>query len=473
MDEQVNPRRWLILISVGIFTLMSTLDGSIVNIALPIISKNLKIGMNMAEWVVSIYLVTICIFLLMFGKIADSIGKIKVFKIGSITFIVGSVICGLSNNLVLLLIGRVIQAIGASMAMATNNGIITQTFPRSERGYALGYIGSFVSIGAIAGPGIGGLILGHFHWSYIFWINIPIGIVALVLGYVNLPKQEPKNPVKFDKKGFMVYFVTLLLFFGAVFIGQAVGFSNPYIIAAFVLAIVFFYYFLRLEKKISDPMIELRIFKNHNFTLGLVAGFFIFVTNFFFNVLSPFYLQNALGIAASTAGYILMAFPLVQVVVAPISGKISAKVNPILLTIVGLTVIEIAQIGYLFFNLQTQIWFILLCIGLNGLGNGLFQAPNNTMIMSSVEPKDLGIAGGLNALSRNLGMIIGVSLSTTILFLSMSHFYGKSVTTYIDGRPDIFIKGMRVTMTFAVVICLVAILMSVIRLIKSGRSQNE
>ncbi len=220
-------------------------------------------------------------------------------------------------------------------------------------------------------------------------------------------------------------------------------------------------------------MIELRIFRNHNFTLGLVAGFFIFVTNFFFNVISPFYLENALGIAASTAGYILMAFPLVQVVVAPISGKISAKVNPIVLTIVGLVVIELAQLGYLAFNLKTEIWFILLCIGLNGLGNGLFQAPNNTMIMSSVETKDLGIAGGLNALSRNLGMIIGVSVSTTVLFLSMSKFYGKSVTTYIEGRPDIFIDGMRVTMSFAVVICLIAIVMSVVRLIKSGRSSNE
>ncbi|WP_119326921.1 MFS transporter [Companilactobacillus musae] len=469
MSEQANPRRWMILISVGIFTLMATLDGSIVNIALPVISQNLHIGMNMAEWIVSIYLVTICIFLLMFGKIADSIGKIKIFKIGSVMFIIGSIVCGLSNNLVMLLLGRVVQAIGASMAMATNNGIITQTFPLRERGYALGYIGSFVSIGAIAGPGIGGIILGHFHWSYIFWINIPIGLVALLLGYFNLPKKEVTNPKKFDTKGFSVYFVTLLLFFSAIFIGQAVGFTNLYIIATFIIAVILFFVFLHVEKTVKNPMIELRIFKNHNFTLGLVAGFFIFVTNFFFNVVSPFYLENALGIAASTSGYILMAFPLVQVVVAPISGKISAKVNPIVLTIIGLIVIEIAQLGYLAFNLQTSIWFILIFIGLNGLGNGLFQAPNNTMIMSSVEPHDLGIAGGLNALSRNLGMIIGVSLSTTVLFLSMSQFYGRSVTTYIKGRPDIFIDGMRVTMTFAVVICLIAIVMSVVRLMKSRR----
>lgn len=473
MNDELNPKRWMVLISVGIFTLMSTLDGSIVNIALPVISKDLNIPMNMAEWIVSIYLVTICIFLLLFGKLADSIGKIKVFKTGSILFILGSLVCGFGVNLPILLAGRTLQAFGASMAMATNNGIITQTFPLRERGYALGYIGSFVSIGSIAGPGIGGLILSQFHWSYIFWINLPIGAIALLLGYLNLPKKEPKNPTKFDYRGFSVYFVTLLIFFAAIFIGQSVGFSNIYIILAFVAAIILFVLFIHLQKNTDQPMIELRIFKNHDFTLGLVVGFLIFVTNFFFNVVSPFYLENALGMKASIAGYILMMFPVVQVIVAPISGKMSAKVNPILLTITGLSVLAIAQVGYLFFNVNTSLWFILLFIGLNGLGNGLFQAPNNTMIMSSVEPKDLGIAGGLNALARNMGMIIGVSVSTTVLFLSMSSFYGKSVTTYIDNRPDIFIDGMRVTMTFALVICLVAIIMSVIRLMKSRGLKNE
>lgn len=472
MNEEVNPKRWMVLISVGIFTLMATLDGSIVNIALPVISKDLNIPMNMAEWIVSIYLVTICIFLLLFGKLADSIGKIKVFKTGSILFIIGSLICGFGVDLPILLAGRTVQALGASMAMATNNGIITQTFPLRERGYALGYIGSFVSIGAIAGPGIGGLILSQFHWSYIFWINLPIGAIALLLGYLNLPKKEPKNPAKIDRRGFAVYFVTLILFFAAIFIGQSVGFTNIYIILTFIAAIAFFVLFIHLQKITEQPMIELRIFKNHDFTLGLVVGFLIFVTNFFFNVVSPFYLENALGMHASIAGYVLMMFPIVQVIVAPLSGKMSAKINPILLTIAGLSVLAIAQIGYLFFNVSTSLWFILLFIGLNGLGNGLFQAPNNTMIMSSVDPKDLGIAGGLNALSRNLGMIIGVSLSTTILFLSMSGFYGKSVTTYVDGRPDIFIDGMRVTMSFALIICLIAIIMSVIRLLKSRGLKN-
>jgi Arabinose efflux permease len=386
-SQSKNPKRWMILISVGIFTLMSTLDASIVNIALPVIGRDLKIPMNMAEWVVSIYLVTICVFLLMFGKIADSIGKIKVFKMGSILFIIGSLICGLGLNLELLLLGRIIQAIGASMAMATNNGIITETFPIQERGYALGYIGSFVSIGSIAGPGIGGLILSHFDWSYIFLINLPIGIIALALGYMNLPKKESTHPTKFDVRGFVLYLLTIVIFFTAIFIGQSVGFSKPYILGMFLVAVILFGIFIWSQKHIDQPMIELRIFKNRDFSLGLVTGFLIFVTNFFFNVISPFYLENALGMAASLAGYILMVFPLVQVVVAPISGRMSAKINPIILTIVGLVIIAIAQIGYLSFNVDTGIWYILIFIGLNGLGNGLFQAPNNTMIMSSVEQR--------------------------------------------------------------------------------------
>ncbi|KRN08495.1 major facilitator superfamily permease [Lacticaseibacillus paracasei subsp. tolerans DSM 20258] len=156
---------------------MSTLDGSIVNIALPVMSRDLHIPMNQAEWVVSIYLMMICGLLLFFGRLGDSIGKIKVFRVGMVLFLIGSLFAGFNNSLALLLAARIVQATGASMTMANNNGIVTEIFPMNERGRALGLIGSFVSIGAIAGPGIGGLILGQLPWGDIFLINIPIGLV--------------------------------------------------------------------------------------------------------------------------------------------------------------------------------------------------------------------------------------------------------------------------------------------------------
>jgi len=180
VDPQIQKRRWWILIAVCLFTFMSTLDGSIVNIALPVMSKSLAIPMNQAEWVVSIYLIIICALLLLFGKLGDSHGKIRIFKIGSVLFTVGSLLCGFNSGLVMLLAARSLQAVGAAMTMSANNGIITEVFPFNERGRALGMIGSFVALGSIAGPGIGGLILAHLSWGYIFWMNVPVGILAII-----------------------------------------------------------------------------------------------------------------------------------------------------------------------------------------------------------------------------------------------------------------------------------------------------
>ena len=167
-DAKVQKNRWWILIAISMFTFMSTLDGSIVNIALPTISDDMGIPMNQAEWVVSVYLMIVCSCLLLFGKIGDSRGKIKVFRIGTLIFVLGSLLCGFNHSLGILLFARVVQAIGASMTMATNAGIITEVFPIHERGRALGAIGAFVSLGSIAGPGLGGLILSQFSWRTFF-----------------------------------------------------------------------------------------------------------------------------------------------------------------------------------------------------------------------------------------------------------------------------------------------------------------
>lgn len=157
-NQKVQKNRWWILVAVGLFTFMSTLDGTIVNIALPVISNDLHIPMSQSEWVVSLYLIVVCSFILFFGKLSDLHGKIKIFRLGAIFFIAGSLLSGLRINLVFLLAARALQAFGAAMTMATNNGIITEIFPSTERGKALGTIGSFVALGSIAGPGLGGLI---------------------------------------------------------------------------------------------------------------------------------------------------------------------------------------------------------------------------------------------------------------------------------------------------------------------------
>ncbi|KRL58510.1 MFS transporter [Latilactobacillus fuchuensis] len=465
-NPKVQKNRWWILTAVGLFTFMATLDGSIVNIALPVMSKDLKIPMNQSEWIVSIYLIVICSLLLLFGKVGDAFGKVKVFKIGTVLFVFGSLLCGFNSGLTVLLIARAIQALGASMTMSNNNGIITEVFPIKERGRALGLTGSFVALGSIAGPGIGGLILSHFSWGYIFWINVPIGILTIIFGQFVLPKDIIKTHEKIDYFGFAGFALLIVSLFLGVFIGQQVGFTQPGVLALFALAIISAAAFVWIENHVEKPLLSFRLFKNIDFSLSLLCAFLIFIVTFFFNVIAPFYLENARGFEPSTAGYILMIFPIVQVIAAPIAGTISDKIGPELLTFVGLVLICISQIGYMTMNLQTPVWLFMFFVGLVGLGNGIFQAPNNTIVMSSVDVKDLGIAGGINALARNLGMIFGISCATTVLFSAMSREYGHKVTTYLPGHADVFIAGMHDAFMVALVICLVATALTGWRLLK-------
>ncbi|RHH69098.1 MULTISPECIES: MFS transporter [Vagococcus] len=465
-NQTLNKNRWLVLVAIGLFTFMSTLDGSIVNIALPVMSKDMRIPMNQTEWIVSIYLMTVCACLPLFGKIGDSIGKIKIFRIGTLTFVIGSLLCGVTHTFELLLFSRIIQAIGASMTMSTNTGIITEVFPISERGRALGMIGAFVSLGSIMGPGLGGVILAKFTWEYIFLINVPVGLLTIILGQKVLPKDSTKSGNPIDFLGFLLFATTILTLFGGIFIGQELGYVHTLPIILIIIALMSMILFYRVEINRDNPLIQFSLFKNKVFTLSLLTASMIFVTNFFTNVVIPFYLQNTRGYSASFSGLLMMVIPFTMIVGSPVSGYITDKVGAKLLTFVGLILITISQVLYLVLGQQTSLIFFVFASIFVGLGNALFQAPNNTLVMSNVEKKDLGVAGSLNSLARNLGMVIGISLSTTVLYAAMSHNYGQKVTTYISGRPDVFIYGMHAVYMTSFVICLIATILTGIRFFK-------
>lgn len=366
-DAVVQKNRWWILVSVAMFTFMSTLDSSIVNIALPTISRDLSVPMNKAEWVVSIYLMVVCACLLLFGKVGDSFGKIKVYRIGTVVFTLGSLLCGFNHSLTMLLFGRVIQGIGASMTMATNTGITTEVFPMRERGRALGAIGAFVSLGSIAGPGIGGLILAHFSWSYIFWINVPVGLLTILIGEKYLPKDITMSKKKIDWLGFVTFAITIMSFFGAVFIGQEVGYIHTVPLLLFVAAIVFFVIFIRVEKQKENPLLVFHILRNKLFTMSLVTALLIFSANLFVNVVMPFYLQNARGLTASYAGLLMMVFPFLMVIGSPLSGYLTDQIGPQKLVLMGLALLSVTQLMYVFMNQTSPIWYYILATAIMGM----------------------------------------------------------------------------------------------------------
>lgn len=464
-DSIKHNNMWLILIATCLFTFMSTLDGSIVNIAMPTMSKDLAISMNEAEWIVSVYMITICCLLIFWGRISDTIGKIKIFKIGTLIFILGSLFCGISSTLEMLLISRIIQATGASMTMATNYGIITENFPPEMRGRSLGVLGSFVSLGSIAGPGIGGVIIQKYTWHYIFLINIPIGIFAFVLGYFVFPKSKKKDiPLNLDYLGFILFDMFIISLFMGIFIGQVIGFTKLSIIILFIIAVCSFVGFIFREKRAKNPLIDLTIFNNKSFSVGLTCAVLIFSSNLFMNTLLPFYLQDTLKLSSLMSGFILMCVPIAMVIVAPISGALSDKIGAKGLTFLGLFIVSVSQLLFILIGLKTTISYLVILTLLAGTGVALFQSPNNSIIMSSVEHNHLGIAGSINSLARNIGMVTGLSLSTTILYSSMTQKAGYKVNGYINGRDDLFLYGMHIAFLVSFSLCFIAFIITGIRL---------
>jgi EmrB/QacA subfamily drug resistance transporter len=249
---------------------MATLDGSIVNIALPVISQELNATISSVQWVVTSYLLTIAILLLIWGKISDLYGKKKIFTSGFILFSIGSALCGISNSLEMLVFARIFQAFGASAMMALSQGIITATFPANERGKALGITGTMVAIGSLVGPSLGGALVHLAGWESIFWVNIPIGIIGSILAIVIIPEiHEAPSQKVFDYKGAVAFTLSLLLLFLGLLLYQEGTVSFKVMIPMIFAAIVILWIFVSIEKRTGTPLVDLRLLKIHEFSFGL------------------------------------------------------------------------------------------------------------------------------------------------------------------------------------------------------------
>ncbi|KRM43668.1 MFS transporter [Lentilactobacillus parafarraginis] len=454
---------WWILASIGAFAFMSNLDSSIVNIAMPVMSKQLHVPMNQIEWVVSAYLIILSALLLFFGKLGDLYGKVKIFRIGTVVFLAGSFISGLQINFPILLVGRAIQGTGAAMTLSNTYGITTSTFGVKERGRAMGFVGTFVALGAIAGPGLGGLILSQLPWGYIFWVNLPIGIVAIILGAIVMPKAYATTGSGIDWWGFINFSLLIFGLFLGVFLGQEIGYTKPIPLVLFAVAIVAFWGFIRSEKRAKNPLMPLTLFRIKPFTYGLGAAVLIFLSNFFTVVIVPFYLEDARGLSAGQAGALLIIFPVVMVFAGPIGGWFADHFSPANVASIGLGIVAFAQALYYFLTLTSPMWVYVIITIVMALGTGLFQSPNSDIVMSVVPKDQLGSAGSLNALARNIGMISGTALSTSSLFIGMSVKAGFHVTTYLPSQPETFIFGMHVAFAISLIIILGALALSILQ----------
>ncbi|MGY0373413.1 MFS transporter [Clostridium sp. JNZ J1-5] len=467
VDEKVYKNRWIILFNIVMMTFMSCLDSSIVNVALPVMANKLDVSMASIEWVVTSYLIVISSTILIFGRLGDVKGKTRIFKFGIILFTIGSLMCGISTSLFFLVVARVLQAIGAAGTMSTSQGIITHVFPSNERGRALGISGTSVALGTMVGPPLGGFIVSVLSWKYIFLINVPIGLITFFMGTKILPKPQENIKEKLDIKGAILFITAIVLIFGSLIQGQNVGYNNPTIILGFVVGILAMVVFIVIEKRVEYPLLQLSIFENKLFSLSIFCGFISFVAISCPNIIQPFYLQKVMKLSPSVTGILMIAFPVVLAIVAPVSGYLSDKIGSELLTFLGLLFTSAGLFLMSTLNQYSNLWVLTFFVVIMSIGNGLFQSPNNSLIMSTVPKNKLGIAGSVNALVRNLGMVFGISLSTTLLYNRMSHKIGYHVVNYVEGRDDVFVYGMRYVYITAAVICASGALLTALRLYKS------
>ena len=474
MEKNYEKNKWPILIIVVMSTFMATLDSSIVNVALPQMARALNVDTSQIQLVVTSYLIVIVGIILIFGKLGDMLGKTKVFTFGIALFTLGSLLCGVTSAFPVLIGARIVQAVGAAATMANNQGIISQVFPATERGKALGFIGTSVALGSLVGPGLGGIIVGASSWEYIFLINVPVGVVVLFFAIRLLPRSNRKVTGRLDMLGAALFMLSIVPMFVALGQLQSLGFSNPLILTAFIVSMLSFIAFILVEQKRENPLIPLDIFKNKLFSLSVFCAFIAFVGLFCYSIIQPFYLQDVMAYSPEQAGLIMMIFPLILTVLAPLSGHASDKIGSEMLTFIGLLIISLGLFLMSTLTEQSSLMTMVVFITVLSIGMGLFQSPNNSLIMSTVGRHQLGIAGSINALVRNMGMVCGIALATTLLYGSMSAELGYLVTDYVVGQNVAFINGMRIVYIAAAVICLIGAVLTLLRLIgKKSRTMDK
>ena len=459
------PNPWVVLFTVVTMTFMSTLDSSIVNVALPAMQRELGVSATSIQWVSSIYLLTCCAAVLVFGRLGDMFGKVCLFQAGVALFTAGSLLCGLSTSLPALIAARVVQGIGAASATATNMGIVTEAFPSSQRGRALGIVATFVSLGLMCGPTIGGMLVAAFPWESIFLINVPIGVVSFLVGVWTLPKDASGTQREtFDIAGAITVAPAIfLVFYALTSLAESV---TPFACVLLAIGVACMVAFVAVERRATYPLVSFDMFRRPGVALNVATMFFCFFAVGGTEFLLPFYLQNACGFSPDIAGLALTAIPIAMAAVGPIAGAVSDRIGSSIPCLMGLSIYAagIFLTGALPANAALPV--IVASMAFMAAGTGMFQSPNNSLVMGAVETSQLGFAGSLVSLVRYLGMSAGVTGSTALLYGRMSAEAGYPVSAYIEGRADLFLSGYSFAFTVFAVLCAIGAVATALQLVR-------
>jgi DHA2 family multidrug resistance protein len=437
-DSAFHPKhlsyKWFLLANVMLGTFMAVLDATIVNVGLPKIMASFGVGLDKIEWVITAYMLAMAVALPTSGWLADKFGYKRLYFIGLFLFTLGSMLCGRASDENMLIAARVVQGLGAGTIQPLGMAIITREFPPNQRGIALGFWGISAAASVSFGPLIGGFLIDRFSWPLIFDVNIPIGIIAMLFTIIIQSEYINRKARKFDIVGFISVTIFLPLTLYILSQGNAAtnsaGWHAPFILAYGAIALIALAVFITAELLVEEPLLDLRLLKYHNFGIANIILVIFSLGMFGSTFLLPVYLQNSLGYSALQAGSVFLPVGIIQGIVAPISGRISDKLNPKIPLFIG--VILFAFSFYLNANLSwlTELKFIMLSLYLRGFAMGLMFTALTTVSLSEIPREKMAQASAITNSIRQLGGSLGVALLATLLTTRVSYHaqvYGNAL----------------------------------------------
>lgn len=455
MDDasHVYANKWMTLSTTGMGIFLATVDGSIVNVALPTLVHQLNTGFSVIQWVVLAYLLTVTTLMLGIGRLGDILGKRKLYAAGFIIFTSGSVLCGLSPSVYWLIGFRVAQAVGSALIMALGMAIVTEAFPPWERGKAIGISGAIVSVGIAIGPSLGGVILSFLSWRWIFLVNLPIGLIGTLMVFRYVHQNDPKARQRFDFLGALLLFVSILCLLLALTIGQQSGFVKPIVFALLGAWLLTMAFFVLAQMKSPHPMIRIDFFRNMQLSVNLTNAFVTFIGIAGTIILLPFYLQEVLGYSSIIVGVLLCVIPVTLGITSPIAGIFSDRFGSDKISVLGLGFVFLGFLASTTLSAESSAFDYIIRILPIGIGMGFFQAPNNSSIMGAVPKEHLGIASGMISVSRTLGQTVGTAVLGAIWAGRTFHYTGATLAEGATKAPA-FARVSALQDTFRVTVLL-------------------
>ena len=452
--DSTNSSKISALIVAASSSFLTPFTISSVNIALPSIQRDFQVDALLLSWIATAYLLSAAIFLLPFGKLGDIYGRKKIFRYGIIIFTLSSFLAAFANSAGMLIFSRIIQGLGSAMVFATGIAIISSVFPAEERGKALGITVAAVYSGLSCGPFFGGILTQHFTWRSIFVVNVPLGVIIILLILFKLKGEwADAKGEKFDVKGSVIYGFSLIALMCGVTLLPG--------ISGFVLIITGFFglfLFFKWERNIRYPVFDVNLFgTNRVFAFSCFAALINYSATFSVTFLTSLFLQYIKELSPGDAGMILISQPIVMALFSPVAGRLSDRIEPRIIASIGMAITASGLILLSMVRENTGLAPIVCCLMLLGFGFALFSSPNMNAIMGSVERKFYGIASGSVGTMRLLGQMLSMGIVTLIFALLIGRV---QITT--EYHP-VFVKSFRLVLVLSSMLCTGGIYLSLSR----------